>query len=228
MRASSCIAAGLFVTNLALLERDAPPPPPPAPAVVNVQAAELTADAQRLAWLWQAKHNGLRVPPCEQLDPLATLDADVHPSPGREHVIGNRRFGVALYAEDGMLIAHHDPVGCVAPRAGDQSLSLSFDQSFVVYTRQLEIDGEHLDAYLLTQENDELVTLIKLDVGGKRIGREVFGKLYVRDGEVEVRYHGRERGPGGWEEVDDHCTWQLATRSSSCRTRAGVRTPESE
>ena len=246
MRASLWIAAGLVVTNLLLLERE-----PPAPAAKPLIAAPregravtivtpitqhvttVTPDAQRLAWLWAAKHAAFAPPACEQHDPLATLDADVDPAPGLEHVIGNRRFGVAIYAADNTLIAHMDPVGCVAPSEGDQSLSLSFNHRLVVRTRQLEADGEHLDAYVIEPKADELVTVLKLDVGGKRVDRsrerEVEGRLYFGDGEVEVKHHGRERVRGGaWQEVDEHCTWQLATRTSSCRKRAGARTPGSE
>ena len=230
MRASLCVAAGLLVTNIALLERTPKTPAAaPTPQVMTQRVTNVTPDAQRLAWFWQAKHNGLHVPPCDQYDPLATLDADVDPTPGREHVIGNRRFGVAMFGQDGMLIAHHDPIGCVEPKNGDQSLSLSFDKRLVIFTRRLESDGEHLDAHLVVRKDDELVTQVVLDVGGKRANREVFGKLYFAGDEVEVKHHGRERWPNdNWTEVDEHCTWQLATRSSSCRIRAGARTPERE
>jgi len=241
MRSSLCIAAGLLVLNVALLEREQPRPVVPRvePRVIETIRIEVPVpddtqgEAKRLGWLWQAKHNGLRMPACTQVDPLATLDADVDPTPGREHVIGNRQFGVAMYAQSGLLIAHMDPIGCVEPRGGDQSLSLSYDGRLIVRTRQLEHDGEHLDAHVVERRGDELDTLLTLDVGGKRsdAAREwqVEGRLYMGADEIEVKYHGRQRSPGrDWEEVDDHCTWRIATRSSSCRTRAGARTRGSE
>jgi hypothetical protein len=123
MRASICIAAGLFVTNLALIDRDPEATHTPrAEPRVERRVAGVSSDSQRLHWFWQAKHSAFPAPDCEQFDPLATLDADVDPTPGREHVIGNRRFGVAIYAETGMLLAHMEPIGCVAPRADDQSI----------------------------------------------------------------------------------------------------------
>jgi hypothetical protein len=242
MRASLWIASGLLVTNLALVNfsrrESAPHTPQVEPLIVEPQipehrVAKDTAETQRLQWFWQAKHSAFAPPKCEQYDPLATLDADIDPSPGREHVIGNRRFGVAMYAESGTLLAHMEPVGCASPAHGDQSLSLSFDRYLIVRTRQIEQDGEHLDAHVVVRRDDELHTLLTLDVGGTRADAsrewQVEGRLYFRGDEVLVKHHGRQRWPGReWEEVDDHCTWQLATRSSSCRTRAGERTPESE
>ena len=236
MRGSIVLAAGLLVTNIALLERPEPNPAPPKPAraIAHVpRVAADTPDAQRLRWYWHANHNGLRIPACEQFDPLATLDADVDPTPGREHVIGNRRFGVMMFDERGTLLAHMDPIGCSDAKPGDQSLSLSFGGRLAVHVRNLLADGEHLDVSIVERRGDELITVLALDAGGHRFEStreyEAEGRIVMGSDSVEVIYHGRQRAPGGeWRAVDDHCTWDLATRSSSCRTRAGARTPESE
>jgi hypothetical protein len=239
MRASLWIAAGLLVTNIALLKREAPAPqtPPAKPLIVETppvrEPARPSDDTQRVQWFWQATHGGFSPPDCDQHDPVASLDADVDPTPGREHVIGNRQFGVLVYAENGTLLAHMAPVGCVVAKDGDQSLSLSFDRYLLVHTRELEADGEHRTVRIVERRADELKTLLVLDAGGDRADMfrewQVEGRLSFNGDEVLVKYHGRERVPGGaWEEVDDHCTWQLATHSSSCRKRAGARTPEPE
>ncbi len=241
MRASLWIASGLLVGNIVLNHQAAPRTPQVKPLIVEpliveppkLRVARDTPDAQRLQWFWQAKHGAFAPPKCEQYDPLATLDADIDPTPGREHVVGNRRFGVAMYAESGTLLAHMEPIGCASPSNGDQSLSLTFDDRLIVRTRQLKADGEHLDAHVVERRADELHTQLTLDVGGERADAfhewQVEGRIYMRTDELEVKYHGRERSLGGaWEAVDDHCTWQLATRSSSCRRSSGARTPEPE
>jgi hypothetical protein len=181
-------------------------------------------EAGPLEALWFAHNAGFHAPACTQYDPLAVLDADVDSTPGREHVIGNRRWGVAMYSEDHVLIARMPPVGCAPAANGDQSLSLSSHRGrFVVHTRDLRADGEYLTAHITTREDDVLAAFA-IELGGDHGDSQISNTLYFSGDEVEVKYHGRQRAAdGGWEAVDDHCTWDLATHSSSCRTRAAAR-----
>lgn len=227
MRFEICASATLLVVQLLLPE---PASPPKSVTRVTVARASVvapranTAEAAQLEALWLANNAGYHAPPCEQDDPLAVLDADVDPTPGREHVIGNRRYGVAMYSEHHVLIARMPPLGCVAAADGDQSLSLSSHGRLLVHTRELAAEGEHLMAHIVERTEDVLAAPLAIDLGGDRGDRQVAGALYFSGGEVEVKYHGRQRtADGGWEAVDDHCTWDLATRSSSCRTRAAAR-----
>ena len=234
MRGSICVAAGLLATNIALLQRPAPAATPritsEAPRVARV--ASETAETQRLRWFWQAKHNGLHLPACDHFDPLAVLDADVDATPGHEHVIGNRQFGVMMFDAQGTLLAHMDPVGCADASSEDQSLSLSVASigRLAIHTRTMHADGEHLAASITERKDDELQKLLDLDTGGDRTGWEVDARIVMGSDSLEVIYHGRLRTSPerAWETVDEHCEWQLATRTFSCRTRAGGRTRGSE
>jgi hypothetical protein len=78
---------------------------------------------------------------------------------------------------------------------------------------------------------DDAMTLLDLRSESATHEREVEGSVrYLDHDRIEIIHHGRQRTipAGAWEAVDDHCTWDLATRTSSCRIRAGARTPGSE
>jgi hypothetical protein len=228
MRFEFCASATLLAVQLLLPKHRSPPPVARAAPISYVeQRADRNnaVEAANLEALWLAHNAGYHAPPCDQYDPLAVLDADLdHGLPGLEHVIGNRRYGVAMYTENHVLIARMPPLGCAAAANGDQSLSLSTHGRLIVHTRELRADGEHLTAHVVERFEDELRQVIEIDLGGDRGDRQVTGAMSFSAGEVEVKYHGRQRAAdGGWEAVDDHCTWDLATRSSSCRTRAAAR-----
>ena len=235
MRGYVFLAAGLFATNLVIVHETGPAKPQPAaePILVESQPRVITGEStegQRLRWFWQAKHNALRIPRCDQFDPLAVLDIDADPAPGIEHLVGNRQFGVMMFDAEGTLLAHMDPVGCAEPSVQDQSLSISFDDRLIIRTRNMFEDGEHLFATVAERRGDEIVKLVEFDTGGNRTDWQVDGRIVMLPHEVEVIYHGRLRTSrdGEWEGVDEHCLWQLATQTSSCRTRAGGRTRGSE
>ena len=208
MRSTFCLATALLATNVWLLVDRAPKLE--VEATVHVEPT-IRDDERRLQWLRQARYAGFRLEACSHRDPLATLDADVDPAPGREHVIGNRRFGVVMFAESGELLATMRGVGCNgdAFASGDQSLSISFDAKLILRTRRLAADGEYLEAHIVERRRDELVTLTTVDLGGARTDWEAYGKLYMRDGAVEVKTHGRQRVDGAWIAVDDHRTYAL-------------------
>lgn len=238
MRGYVFLAAGLFATNLVIVHETGPAKPQPAaePILVESQPRVITGEStegQRLRWFWQAKHNGLHLPACDHFDPVAVLDADVDPAPGNEHVIGNRRFGVMMFDAEGTLLGHMEPIGCAESSRHDQSLSLTVERRLVVRWRNMLDDGEHLAARIVERTGDELVTVLDLDTGGRRADAahesQVDGRIVMGSDSLEVIYHGRQRVPGGaWEAVDNHCTWQLATRTFSCRTRAAAQMRESE
>jgi hypothetical protein len=249
MRWSIAAAVGLFATNVVVLKlRDAKkvecrsrptcdagsreadlvfledrPASNPPPDELHV------AETQRLAWLHTAWRAGFHPQPCVHRDPLAILDADVDPSPGREHVIGNRQYGVAMYAEDGTLLAYMHPVGCsIHESEGHQSLSLSFNSRLIVETRDLDDAGEHFTAHVAERDGDLLVERLVLNVGEFTDARETQAKLYFSGNSVEMKTHGLQRRDGDWWGVDEHCTYSLLTRSFSCRTRGAGQTSEPE
>ena len=247
MRASILFASGLLAMNIVAIELETTELPDPEGNARDIVVSEIVVapsvetsgprfeDARRLAWLRAARRAGFRVTDCPHRDPLATLDADVDPSPGLEHVIGNRHDGVAMYAQSGELLAYGEPIGCAQAFDGDQSLTISFESStLVLYTRTMAHSGEHLRARIIARKGDTLDTVLDdIDVGGVRSGFgwdwDAEGKLYISGDSAEVRMHGRHRsGDGTWEAVDEHCTYNLVTRSSSCRTRGAGQTSESE
>jgi hypothetical protein len=241
MRWSIVAAVGLFATNVVVLKLR-PTPTIPAPQVMDdivdmngeAPASDLppdelhVAETQRLAWLHTAWRAGFHPQPCAHRDPLAILDADVDATPGREHVIGNRQYGVAMYAEDGTLLAYMHPVGCAQASEGDQSLSLSFNSRLIVRTRELDDAGEHCTVHVAERDDDVLVERLTLNVCETLDNRETESKLYFHGDTVEVKTHGRERSTGQWAPVDNHCTYSLLTRSFSCRTRGAGQTSEPE
>ena len=204
-----CLAAALLATNVWLVvDRD-----PTLEVTADMPATRTRhAETDRLAWLRAARYAGFRAERCGHADPLATLDADIDPEPGREHVIGNREHGVAVFAEDGELLATMRGIGCDGDpfAAGDQSLSISFDAPYLVLrARRLAPDGEYLDAHIVERRDDELATLAKIHVGGKRSHWEAYGALDVQHDHVDVKTHGRQRVGGKWVAVDEHRTYSL-------------------
>jgi hypothetical protein len=241
MRGSICIAAGLLVTNLVLVHesptaRTAKIEPRPSARSAFVEpSATIQNENDRLRWFWQARNNGLHMTSCHHEDPLAILDADVEPTPGREHLIGNRQFGVMMFDEQGTLLAYMEPVGCGSLYAGDQSLSLHFSDRLTIRVREQYDQGSALMVHIVERDGDllreRLRTELDLRSESATHEREVEGSVrYLDHDRIEIIHHGRQRTipAGAWEAVDDHCTWDLATRTSSCRIRAGARTPGSE
>jgi hypothetical protein len=84
-----------------------PPPPPPAKRECSAvdDLSGLSPDERTLAELWRARHPCGELPPPCGGDPVAVLHADLDDAPGLERVIANARFGVAMYAADGRLLA---------------------------------------------------------------------------------------------------------------------------
>jgi hypothetical protein len=239
MRWSIAVALGLFATNVVVLNlRDEPQPVPQAALMGTVSRGVFTTrhppselhatETQRLAWLHTAWRSGFRPRGCAHHDPLAILDADVDPSPGHEHVIGNRQHGVAMYAKDGMLLAYMHPVGCGQAAQGDQSLSLSFNTRLIVTVRDVRSDAQIYTAFIAERQGDLLVERLSLPVGHTSADREVEAKLYFSGQSVEAKAHGRMRVDGEWRAVDEHCTSDLVTRSSSCRRPAEEQTSARE
>ncbi len=245
MRSSLAAAAGLLAVNLALLDRDEPAPPPPAfepfelahtevtiahdpPAVcAAVDLTELSGTTHRLATLWRERHPCDPLPDCGIPDPIATLDAELDAAPGLEHVVGDRRFGVAMFAAGGDLLAVMEPRGCAGwpPEvAGDQSLRLGTQSvtgspypQLVVTTRTVAHCGEALEATIVDRRAADLVTLATLDLEGDRgcsvWQSQITARIAVpRPGEIVVHYHGRMRHTDDageylpWGAVDEHCT----------------------
>jgi hypothetical protein len=234
MRWSIAVAAGLFATNLVVYELRAPPQPPAPRLAGIVPSAKLPPDAfhisetQRLVWLHNAWRVGFHTPGCAHHDPLAILDADVDPAPGREHVVGNRQYGVAMYAQSGDLLGYMHPIGCGGEQDGDQSLSLSFNGRLIVTTHDVSFDARTYTAHIVEREGDLLVDKLALPVGYATSTSETEGKLYLRGDKIEAKIHGRTYVRGAWRAVDEHCTYSLVTRSSSCRRPAEERTSAPE
>ena len=209
MRSTFCLAAALLATNVYFLDRS------PELEVIAIEMPVARArhpEADRLAWLRAARYAGFRLEGCDHADPVATLDADIDSTPGREHVVGNRQHGVAMFAETGELLAMMRGVGCHGDRfaSGDQSLSISADGAHLILrTRRVATDGEYLEAHVVERRGDELVTLATVDIGGARTDWDAYGKLYIGRDEVEVKMHGRRSVDGTWIAVDEHRTYAL-------------------
>ena len=221
MRFEIYAAAILLAGNFALVDRNevAPPPPAARPAPIASHVENNPVEAAKLAALWMAHNAGYHPPVCAYHDPLAILDADVDAIPGREHVIGNRRYGVAMYSEHGVLIARMDPIGCdAAPTdiAQDQSISLGYRHQLVVSERTVRGGtywGDWTFGHVVERRDDKLISVAKLMLdntsGGGPSGQwEVGGRIYVDGDSILMKYHGRSRAPGAahWEGVDLHCT----------------------
>src|SRR5688572_9993805 len=202
MRSSLCIATGLLALNVALFDRgpapSAPRVEPPLPTLEIFDAtvmfdSAVSGDALLLENLWRAAHPGEPLPGCHIRDPIATLDLDFDPTPGREHIIGNRQFGVAMYAETGELLARMEPVQCFGYTVdSDQSLSLgTISNRLVVRTRMIARGGEYLDAHIAERRGDVFVELATLDIGGDRHYREghwdVEGAIYLSGDTLEMK-----------------------------------------
>jgi hypothetical protein len=237
MRTSIAVAAGLFALNLAVVIQLSGVRSPHSPATMpapsfgeppiavretaiarDTAMPELASDAFTLAQLWSAAHPGDRLPPCHLRDPVATLDVDIESTPGREHIIGNRRLGIAMFAEAGELIAWMEPVQCFG-YAGveDQSLSLGTIGNTLVASERMAggRPGEMITAYVIERHGDRLIDVAMIDLGGDRQYYEgewqVEGKLHLELPDmITVVYHGRFRPTGEreWRGVDAHCRWQ--------------------
>jgi hypothetical protein len=225
MRSSIAIASGLFALNLAVLDRaESPPIPAPSFADPPIDVREMTSvrdtatpalagDALVLADLWRAAHPNEPLPACHLRDPVAILDAHLDATPGREHVIGNRRFGIAMYSEAGELLAWMEPVQCFGySGVEDQSLSLgTIGNTLIASERTISRVGEEITAYVIRRRADKLVDVARIDAGGDRRYYEgewqVDAKLYPDPEMITVKYHGRFRPTGerAWRAVDAHC-----------------------
>jgi hypothetical protein len=221
MRFEICAAAALLVGNFAAVDRtdrtdrtETPAPvtirPTARPIVVPDKVEHNPDEAAKLAALWMSHNAGSRRPPCAYHDPLAVLDADVDPTPGREHLIGNRRHGVAMYSEQGELIARMDPIGCdvVSDITQDQSISLGY-RSHLMVTARTARDGVHwTTGHLVELREDKLVSVAKLMLDTTSDQLDVSGAISRQGDQLLVKYHGRSRAPGSteWQGVDIHCT----------------------
>lgn len=171
------------------------------------ELAALHGDELRLAQLWRARHPSGPLPRCDHRDPLAVLRADVDASPGRERVIADRRYGIAMFDADGALLATAD-LGCAGwpdEVGGDQAVHLEArrlvagpHRQLIARIRTVAHCGEFKTMTAFARRGRELDVILDLDLGGERACGisewSTSARVAVpRPGVVVVRLDGRER-----------------------------------
>ncbi|HEY1555844.1 MAG TPA: hypothetical protein VGF94_13490 [Kofleriaceae bacterium] len=183
------------------------PVPVPAPVPVPDLVPSLTPAERELAQVWRARHPGEPQPTCQLPDPIATLYADLDPAPGVERVIGDQRFGIAMYDARGRLLGTADVGGCSDWSVSDHdSLVLSTSRvlgtrypQLVARTRVVDNCNDFAEMSILDHRAGKLVDIADIDLDGKAGCGPVHGyrswRTHVtvpRPGVIDVREDGRE------------------------------------
>jgi hypothetical protein len=207
-------------------EMESPPPNCPFPAV-DGELDAFTGNERMLGRLWRQRHPCEALPDCRHPDRARVLVADLDDSPGLERVVANNRFGVAMFAAGGALLATWDEVGCGTWPEEEQRIRLAVRRfssakhpDLVVHTVVYGHCGGFRVLRALRRVGDELVTMLDLDEGGDRGCNTWESEAHVeitvpRPGEVHTRTFGRYHDMDNtsaslrykpWELSETHCT----------------------